>query len=457
MKRFKSHPFDSLRLLTCACTTGAGRVTLSGAKFLTWRSRTGQNGLAFFMLVFLIFMMVVIYMIAYTFLLEHELKASGIELREQQVLYIAETGIERAMEFLEDDTDWSNNNGTAVISESFGAGRYSVDFSSGTRTSTVVTSTGTVADGPQAVERRIRQTIRRLPEAFNDALFWAGTETLDVNQGEVNINGGDVFTHNTVGSSSGGTIDVAGSGSPSILNGGFVYTTNAWTASGSYTTGTLPGDLPHYPTLDTTYYDNEITTANAQSSGNLTWNGGSQVISANTYVNGSVNIGGGTTVTGSGAIVATRAITIGGTTSVTPSANGSIRFISAEDVRIQNTPTLATGTVCYARGTIRVNAGITNIRGTFIAVDEIRLDDNVGITGCLYADRARLLETSTINGSLVVNRFRNNRISANNDVVTMNYDSSYLEDAAPGLGLDIDGDGVEEGTIVRVPGTWQQL
>ena len=415
-----------------------------------------RNGLAIFMLVFLVFTAVVIYMIAYTFLLEHELKASGIELREQQALYIAETGIERAMEALEADTDWSNNNGTAVVVENFGAGSYSVDYSSGTRTSIVVTSTGIVADGPAQVQRQIRQTIRRLPEAFNYALFWAGGDSLSVNRGTVNINGGDIFTNNTVASIAPGAMNVAGTGAPSALNGGFVYTTNAWTAAGTYTVGTLPGDLPHYPTLDTTYYDSEITTALAQPSGNLAWTGGSQVLAGNVYVRGTVNIN-GTVITGTGAIVATGMITIRGTTSVTPSAGGTIRFISGNNIQIQNTPTIATRTVCYARGLLEMNTGVTNLRGTFIAVDEVRMDANAAMTGVIYADRVRLLNTSTINGSVVTNRFRNSQISASSQVVTINYDPSYLEDATPGLGLDIDGDILAEGTIIRVPGTWQQL
>jgi len=249
---------------------------------------------------------------------------------------------------------------------------------------------------------------------------------------------------------------VAGAGTPSTLNGGLIYTTNAWTAAGTYTTGTLPGDLPAYPTLDTTYYDNEITTAIAQPTGNLSWSGGSQVVSGTTYIDGTININ-NTTVTGNGALVASGTITIRGTTSVTPSAGGTIRFITAVDIQIQGTPTLATRTVCYARTRTRINAGVTNLRGTFIAVDEFWMDNNTALTGVIYADRVRIFNTSTINGSLVTNRFRGNNFVSNNEVVTINYDASFLEDAAPGLGLDIDGDANQEGRIVKVPGTWQQL
>ena len=434
MKQLKSGPFDS------SCQR---------------RSRTGENGFAALLMVWVIFMCVVVYIIAYIFLLERELAASGIELGEQQALFIAEAGIERSMEALEADTDWSNNNGTAVIAETFGAGSYSIDLSSGTRASIVVTSTGSVAGGPQQVSRQIRQTIRRLPEAFNYALFWAGGDSLDVQNGTVNINGGDVFTADTVGDISTGTINVVGAGVPSTLNGGFVYTTLAWTAAGTYTTGTLPGDLPAYPTLDTTYYDTEITTAIAMPTGNVTWVG-AHVLAGNLYVDGTFTSN-AATITGSGTIAASGNITIQLLSSVTPSAGGTIRFITAGDIQITGTPAIATRTVCYARGLLRINTGVTNLRGTFIAVDTVRMDANTALMGVIYADRARLLNTVTINGSVVANRFQSSHISGAGAVVTINYDDSNLEDAPPGLGLDIDGDINDEGNIVRVPETWQQL
>lgn len=418
--------------------------------------KTNKRGLVLIIIIFVILATTTVIVIAYSFLITHEIKSGGIELNEQKALYIAEAGIERAMEYLEDDTDWSDNNGTAVISENFGAGSYSVDLSSGTRTSIIVDSEATVDSGPRQVKRKIRQKIRRLPEAFNYALFWEGTGSLSITQGTVNINGGDVFTKGTVSSAGAGAINVAGGGTPSITNGGFVYTTDSWTANGTYTEGTKPNDEPSYPALDTTYYDNEITTAEAQASSNLNWVGGTQTVSGTTYINGTITID-GVSVTGSGTLVSTGKITIKGLSIITPDSGGFIRFITKKEAIVEDSTT-ATGTLIYTRGESELdNATLT---GTLISgSDKLKIKGTSVMTGCLYADNLDItaITAVTINGSIVTDSFTGNLIGASGKTITINYDHSYLEEAAPGLGLDIDGDANEEGIIIKVPGTWQQL
>lgn len=416
--------------------------------------KSNKRGLSLIIFVFIILITTTAVVVAYGFLITQEMKGSDIELNEQEALYIAETGIERAMEYLEDDIDWSDNNGTAVIVENFGAGSYSVDLSSGTRTTIVVDSTGTVDSGPRQVNRKIRQKIRRLPEVFNYAVFWEGAGTLSVNKGSVVINGGDVFTKGALSSTGAGTIDVTDGGTPATTNGGFVYTTNSWTASGTYTEGTKPDDEPGYPTLDTTFYDSEITTAEAQPEGNIEWEGGSQVLSGTTYVNGGVEID-GTAVTGNGALVATGEILIRGSSSITPNSGGFIRLISKTEIEIKDTSTTATGTGVYARQELRLD-GVT-VTGAFISPDTVTIKGDATVTGYAYANTLEMREDSTTNGSLVTNRFAGNKISNPSKTVTVDFDRSYLEEAAPGLGLDIDGDVNEEGIIVKAPGTWQQL
>src|SRR3989338_546605 len=133
--------------------------------------KNNDKGFSLIIIVFIILITATVMLTGYSFLIVHEMGFSGIEMNEQKALYIAEAGIERLMEYLEVDTDWSDNNGTGVINENFGDGSYSVDLSSGTRTTIVVTSEGTVGSGPCQVDRKVRQKIRRLPEAFNYALF----------------------------------------------------------------------------------------------------------------------------------------------------------------------------------------------------------------------------------------------------------------------------------------------
>jgi hypothetical protein len=412
-----------------------------------------DRGVIFIAIIFMILITATVIAVAYAFLITQEMKSGGIELNEQKALYIAETGIERTMEFLEDDTDWSDNDGTAVINESFGAGSYSIDLSDGTRAGIVVTSEATVAVGPRQVKRKISQKIRRLPEAFNYALFWEGAGTLSINGGLVVVNGGDVFTKNTISSDLSGIINVIDGGTPAVTNGGFVYTTSSWTAGGTFTEGVKPDDEPAYPVLDTTFYDSEITVAEAQTIGDLTLTGGSQVLSGTTYVNGLITID-GTTITGNGAFVATGKINIIGSASITPDSDKSIRLISKTDVTIENSTT-GTGTVVYARSESEIDNA--TLRGSFISVDKVKIINASTVTGYLYTDTLDMRENATVNGSIVTNRFAGNKMSNKNKIITINFDHSYLEDAAPGLGLDIDGDGNEEGIIVKVPGTWRQL
>ncbi|UCD54786.1 MAG: pilus assembly PilX N-terminal domain-containing protein [Candidatus Omnitrophota bacterium] len=412
-----------------------------------------KRGLSLIILVFIILTITTLIVIAYGFLITYEMRGGGIELNEQKALYIAETGIERAMEYLEDDTDWSNNDGTAVISENFGDGSYIIDLSGGTKTVIVVDSEATVDSGPRQVKRKVRQKIRRLPEAFNFALFWEGTGTANVQSGSVVVNGGDVFTKGTVSSTGPGSIDVTDGGTPATTNGGFVYTTNSWTAGGTYTEGTKPDAEPAYPILDTTFYDNEIAMAEAQVIGDLSWAGGSRALNGTTYVNGDIEIT-GTAVTGSGALVATGKINITGSASIVPGSGKFIRLISKTDVTIEASTT-ATGTVIYARSESEIDNA--NLTGSFISVDKVKITNGSIVTGYIYTDTSDIRDNATINGSLVTNRFVNNEISALGKTITINYDFSYLEEAAPGLGLDIDGDASEEGGIIKVPGTWQQI
>ena len=416
--------------------------------------KNNDKGFSLIIIVFIILITSTVMLAGYSFLIVHEMGFSGIEMNEQKALYIAEAGIERLMEYLEGDTDWSDNNGTGVINENFGDGSYSVDLSSGTRTTIVVTSEGTVGSGPRQVDRKVRQKIRRLPEAFNYAVFWEGGGTLIVQKGAVVINGGDVFTKDTISSDSPGTIDVTDGGTPSLTSGGFVYTTASWTAGGTYTEATKPNDEPSYPALDTTFYDNLITTAEAQVVGDLIQTGGSYSVSGTTYVNGVITFS-GVTVTGSGTLVATGNITIQSSTTVTPNSGNFIRFISKTSITITGSSTTASGTLAYGRSSVGLD-GVT-VTGAFISAGTVTIDNDSAVTGYAYADTLEARNNATVNGSLVVNRFAGNRITNPNKTITINYDHSYLEDAAPGLGLDIDGDANEEGVIIKVPGTWQQL
>lgn len=415
--------------------------------------KNNDRGFSLVIIVFIILITAVVTVTGYSFLIVQEMRFSGIEANDEKALYIAEAGIERAMEYLEGDTDWSDNNGTGVINENFGDGSYSVDLSSGTRTSIVVTSEATVDSGPRQVKRKIRQKIRRLPEAFNYALFWEGGGSLVINKGNVVINGGDAFTKDTISSDSPGTISVTEGGTPSATSGGFVYTTTSWTAGGTYTEATKPNDEPSYPSLDTTFYDNLITTAEAQPIGDLIQTGGSYSVSGTTYVNGVVTFS-GVTVTGSGTLVATGNISIQSSTTVTPNSGGFIRLVSKTEVNIIDSTT-ATGTLAYGR--VEVEIVTSTATASFISPATALISTNSFITGYVYADTLNMRENATINGSLVTNRFAGNKITNPNKTISINYDHLYLEEAAPGLGLDIDADANEEGVIIKVPGTWQQL
>ena len=518
--------------------------------------KSNKKGLTLIILVFVILTTTTLIVIAYGFLITYEMKSGGIEVDEQKAFYIAETGIERAMEYLEDDTDWSNDNGIAVIAEDFGAGSYSVDLSGGTTTTIVVSSEATVGNAPRQVTRKIRQKIRRLPEAFNYALFWEGTGSAEVDKGTVDVNGGDVFTKGSVSDANPGTFDVADGGTPATTRGGFVYTTNSWTSSGTYTEGTVPGDEPSLPTLNNTYYigtgglitdfDTDINTYNTSAS-YLGYGGAwtadpngtvSITLSGNILYYENFKAKNNSSISGSGAIVSDDEIKLENTTSVSPSG-GTILLIAREKVEVKNTSSVGTNTRIYSQNDelkikdsasvssatllssdkLKIEGGTVNnstlyssdeieIKGdsttvsgsTILAGDKIKVKDEATVdsdsilyipstadkievtdantsvdgsilsenkfkldegtvTGIIFCSEAELKE-GTINGSVVTDSFKSNKIGANNKTLTINYDHtdySYFPEAPAGLGLDIDGDASEEGIIVKVPGTWEQL
>lgn len=360
---------------------------------------------------FLVLITATVIVVAYSVLITDETLMGGIELKQQQALYIAEAGIERAMEFLEDDTDWSDNNGSAVIAESFGEGSYSVDLSAGTRTTIVVESEAALDSGRLQVRRKIRQKIRRLPEAFNYALF-SDTANSSRIQGTLVVNGGDIYARGDI---TDGPLNVADGGTIATTTGGLVYSEGAVSATGTYTVGTTPAHTPPKPVLDTTYFGDILADFNSDmntydtSADYLGYAGVLEpdpngvvniVLSGNRYFS-NFRVRGSSTITGTGAIVSDDLIRLQQDTVVTPSG-GDILLIARNNATAEDRSILNANTVLYSStGLARaINQSVVN-DSTLLSSGGIRILNQADLSdSTLY--QSDTTDTLQVNGGNVL-------------------------------------------------------
>ena len=328
--------------------------------------------------------------------------AAITDIQAEQAFYIASAGMECYLELLEADSDWSTPP-SVFTNQSFGAGTFTITYSNQATDSIDVTSTGKVTgwDG-NSVQRVVVQHVTKAAgagTAFSDfAIFYGGGDgAIESEIKKEQTITGDIFVKGDLDISKDCTItgNVSATGAISVGSG-----TNI---SGSTTPNATPP--ANQPTLTTTYYDNLITTAAGQSSGNRTFN--NETISGTIYVNGDVIIRNSLTATGSATIVTTGAVDIKGSASI----GNNITIISSEELLMRINGTVGKSVTFYSSSNIELKSGIVLGNGAgagegvvLLSPGDIELGNNTTITGFVFGDDVTVGTNLDLTGNLSGNR-----------------------------------------------------
>lgn len=341
---------------------------------------------------------------SFTYLLTGRTKDIGHERNKSKAFWIAEAGVHKALWSLSTPSGlggYGNSWRPTAFTETFAGGSYSFSIFDGTVNSFTIFSTGEINGVKVTVIQRMRSS--ELPAAFDYGIYNNGNLTL---KGSAVVKG-DVFAN--------GNIEIEKS---SNLPTGETYTTAGHTVNG--VPGTVPVDVPVMPTLNSTYYDNKISFASSQPSGNLDLDN-YDLAGTVVFINGDSTITGN--ITGGGIIVVTGDTVIDGAT-ISPNTT----IISNGEMTIKGGATVQSGGILYSPEKISI-PGNPRISGAIMSA-AIDCKGTPTIYGILYSWAVSTAMDGTVNvyGSVV-----NPSSTTYNGNITVEFDKSYLPAAPPGL------------------------
>jgi len=396
------------------------------------RRRKGNIILIFIMLMFLASTVG-----AFLFLVSGTVRTMTSSLNSTKALYLAEAGLNKGLWYLLTPIaqggmgiHWRPSN----HSENFGSGSFTISVTDSIVDDKVVLrSTGRAGFD----ERTVQFSLKRegLPLAFDYALFnYDGLGLL----GNTNV-WGDIHVVD-------GNAYIAW---PCDIEDGEVTVAPGYSVSGNgeYEVGETPDPLPQMPSIDHSYYDDQI--AQVYSGGPNVLIGDQNFDDYNLdgqtiYVSGEVELEGD--ITGGGVIVATGDIDISGAR-IDPNTT----IISKDDVRITRFPSIQEGSVIYAKDNVSVGGFFSRpvIHGSIIGED-VALLGPMDVYGLVYSQDVSFNMTfifdQNIYGSIVSRAALD--LSGFIGNINLHYDQSYLPSIPPpGFNTSLD----------IVPGTWVEI
>jgi formylmethanofuran dehydrogenase subunit C len=367
------------------------------------------------LITFILLMALSVTVFSYLYLIGFRLKESGLRVSENQAFYAAEAGLNKAIWYLATPIAQGGKGISWRVTSShevFGRGKYYMTVRDAATGEVLVISTGEVL----GLRKTVTQSLIAgggAPTAFSYSLFSNSASTISgsaIVRGDMYVNGNTILTdyvhvedgylyHPT------GTTVTIGSGYP------------------TYTDGGQPDPKPVFPTLDTSFYDGQISIAQGVAAGNVTYTDATVNLNGSTvYVKGNVTIAGNTTFNGPGAVVATGKISLSGNTYST----GSVKFISNGALNATGN-TYTDGSTYYSSTSILATGNTRVSVGSFITKGDVTLGGNLNMSGIVYAQgSANLYENVIITGSLVTNSVSS--ISGNAHIT---YDPAYIPAEIP--------------------------
>jgi formylmethanofuran dehydrogenase subunit C len=361
------------------------------------------------------------------------LQETGFKVTDKTAYYYADAGLNKAVWYLSAPSG-SGGKGMSwrvtASREVFGRGDYRFSIiNTAVSTEVLIISTGEVGSSTSTVVQVM--DLAGYPTSFNYAMY---TDTTTIMNGNVAIYGDIYVDGNT-------TLN----GNASVY--GNLYHpagTTITPGSGTYTDGGAQSPAPTKPTLDTTYYDAYIATAQSQPSGSLDYNNAGTVnLNGQTlYVNGDVHVNATTTFVGPGRIVASGNIIFNGNTT----SNNAVEFIAKTGLTV-NGNTSATSANFYSAGTFISNGNTRLDVGSIISKGNTTFNGNMSMTGLLFTLGTFTLQGNpTITG--VVCSAALNGVDTINGSARITFDQSKLPSTLPA--------GFTATSLSRKHGTWRE-
>lgn len=329
-------------------------------------------------------------LVAASFLFISGTREARLNVALAQAHYLAEAGIEYAIEQLRQDWNWSPSSNPIPFPQAAPLGTFEISVSSGSQTRQI-RSKGTVIVGLRKVEKVVTVEIQRagFPPIFNNAL--ASSTDIDlvgnsrVYSSNENKAKGNVYGHRRI--SLRGNTTVTGS-VYSALENGVTRLGNAEVKGGIFAG---PQYFQEIPTVgenlrqawedkaksgtiylnDVSYSGNvRVSFGNVYINGDLTITGNAEIVLADdvvVYVKGKVKIAGNTSIRGQGIIVSEGVLDITGNMSHQLNQPASIAFVSLSSGESKITGNgEVTGVFFVPQGTLKI-AGNSFIFGAVVA------------------------------------------------------------------------------------------
>ncbi len=343
---------------------------------------SGRRGFTLIAAVFIVLVLVLLAVTISTFVSSDEVIAVK-NFFSQRAFYIAGSGVDFYLKELDGDSDWSTPPSEKV--RIFSDGVFVITTTDETKNRITFTSTSYLLVNFVSYRRAIRLTVQRTGGGMGliagEFAFYVGGAGVG---GETNI---------------GNNVDINGSilldtdidlGENSLISGD-VYADGDITGDTSGITGSWESDyeMPEdIPTLETTYFDNQIAVAETYPSGNRSYDG-VQNLSGAYFINGDVTFRSNAVinVTGTAMIVATGRVRV--RNGVTLGDN--LTVIADGLIIIENNVNIGRYNLWYSSVGFDVgnNAKIANVgvgEGTqFITPGDIDFGNNVSYAGFIYA------------------------------------------------------------------------
>ncbi len=311
------------------------------------------------------------------------IKNIGYYVNRAKALYIADGGLQKALWYLKTPasqggmgSEWR----TTGYTENFSGGSFTIYVAGAPQANVIITSEGTFL----GIKRTLTMNICQYPSAFDYASFGLSDLTADIGS----LVSGDVFCDGNVVINSGAR----------VVNGKVVVTAgHSISGAGSWTQGTMPNPAPGYPNFDPSYYNGEITTAQAigSSQTNIAF---LNLAGGTVYFQNDIKIH---SLAGPGAVVAGGGIEIMNNCSI----GDNVKLICNDDLNIQDNVTIGSSGLLFAKNNIIFDD--LSAPGTFgpgvalIAPNaNITIGNNWTMDGIIYCGKVTLGDNASFSGSI---------------------------------------------------------
>ena len=213
------------------------------------------------------------------------------------------------------------------------------------------------------------------------------------------------------------------------VTNGMVYSTGSASGAGEYTVGELPDPLPERLSLDTSHYDGLIAQAAQQESEDwhVAKNGSYSLDGQTRFVNGKAEVGTNAELHGPGTIVATDDIKIENNVKI----SGGVDLISGKKLTLSNnTAYKGSGNVIFAYEKIEIDNNTSGENSLLVFTPgELKLGNNASVfRGVLWGGTVCLKNNALVIGAIYANQAHHDEVKEN---FTLVHDPSVFDSTPP--------------------------